>query len=190
MTDFALHRATIDAFVDGKLDAEGEADLADRVARILPFHAQLPNPIVAKLKRVLDHLGGEQALLAWLDRHPGRPRVVARLFAFIGVLDQYSAEPAVVSALREFREHTRYPQGLEKYLLPQTDDETLASLSWELESLLADDRVDEAVRVATAAVAMLEEITPAAQDRDHDVGALGPLLKQIRQELRAAVDPE
>ena len=34
MTDFALHRATIDAFVEGKLDAEGEADLADRVARI------------------------------------------------------------------------------------------------------------------------------------------------------------
>jgi hypothetical protein len=190
MTDFALHRATIDAFVEGKLDAEGEADLADRVARILPFHAQLPNPIVAKLKRVLDHLGGKQALLAWLDRHPGRPRVVARLFAFIGVLDQYSAEPAVVSALREFRERTRYPQGLEKYLVPQTDDETLASLSWELESLLAEDRVDEAVRVATAAVAMLEEITPAAQDRDHDVGALGPLLKQIRQELRAAVDPK
>lgn len=134
MTDFALHHATIDAFVEGKLDPAGEADLADRVARILPFHALLPNPMVVKLKRVLDHLGGEQALLAWLDRYPGRPRVVARLFAFIAMLDQYGAEPAVVSALREFRTHTRYPPGLEKYLVPQTDDETLASLSWEVES--------------------------------------------------------
>jgi hypothetical protein len=43
--------------------------------------------------------------------------------------------------------------------------------------------------VATAALAMLEEITPAAQGRDPDLGALGPLLKQIRLELHAAADP-
>ncbi|TKA11180.1 iron-containing alcohol dehydrogenase [Actinacidiphila oryziradicis] len=47
----------------------------------------------------------------------------------------YSAKPAVVTALRELRERTPYPQGLEDYLVPATDDETLVSLAFKIESL-------------------------------------------------------
>ncbi|MCW2870022.1 hypothetical protein [Actinacidiphila oryziradicis] len=87
------------------------------------------------MSQIIDHLGNQRALLAWLDRHPGRPRLVARLYVLIGLLDLYSAKPAVVTALRELRERTPYPPGLEDYLVPATDDETLASLAFKIESL-------------------------------------------------------
>ena len=62
-----------------RLDDAGRATLADEVARMLPFHLQLPNPVIADLVAVTGHLGGDEALLRWLDGYPGRPRVTARL---------------------------------------------------------------------------------------------------------------
>jgi hypothetical protein len=64
MADFRLDRELVEAFEEGRLDQEGEAVLADQVARILPFHSVLPNPLAASLARVSQHLGGQQALLS------------------------------------------------------------------------------------------------------------------------------
>jgi hypothetical protein len=186
MTGYEIDRTLIDAFVAGTVDPRGETSLAEQVARILPFHWTMPNPIAAALSRISNHLGGEQALFDWLDRHPGRPRVVARLYGVIGLLDRYSDVPAMVTALRELREQTPYPPGLAGYLVPDSTPDTLAELGAQIESLLIQERVDEAVQVALAAITMLQGMSPRATELDSKVGELGDLLEQARQSLVAA----
>jgi hypothetical protein len=186
MTGYEIDRTLIDAFVAGTVDPRGEASLAEQVARILPFHWTMPNPIAAALSRISNHLGGEQALFDWLDRHPGRPRVVARLYGVIGLLDRYSDVPAMVTALRELREQTPYPPGLAGYLVPDSTPDTLAELGAQIESLLIQERVDEAVQLALAAITMLQGMSPRATELDSKVGELGDLLEQARQSLVAA----
>jgi hypothetical protein len=187
---FHLDRALVNAFVAGTLDSGGEAVLADQVARILPYHWQAPNPIVALLSRIIHRVGGEPELLIWLDAHPGRPRLVARLFALIELLDRFSAEPAVVSAVRELRRRTPYPPGLERHLPPATTRETLASLSTAIELLLADDRPNESVRVAIATALMLQEVAPRAAEINPGARELGELLKPVWHDLLEAVEAE
>jgi hypothetical protein len=190
MANFHLDRTLTEAFVTGRLDPQGQATLAEQVARVMPFHAQLPTGIVARLSQIVDHLGGEEALLGWIDSHPGRPRLVARLFVLIGLFDRFSAESAVVKALRELRARTPFPEGLKGYLAPHTDDDTLASLAWEIESLLGDDRADEAVQLALATVAMLQQIAPRAGELDPDLRDMGDLLERARQDILAAAHCE
>ncbi|NJC69418.1 hypothetical protein HC031_06745 [Planosporangium thailandense] len=176
----------VDTFTAGRLDADGEARLADQVARILPLHWTAPEEIVRLTQRIIDHLGGERELLAWLERHPGRPRLVARLYVLIGLLDQISDAAALVAGLAKLREKVRYPPGLGGYLLPDTTAETLADLSAKIEELLADDRAADAFGLAVAAVAMLQEIAPGAARSDPEFGALGDVLEQIRHDLVGA----
>lgn len=87
---FHLDPELIDAFSEGNLDQQGEAVLARRVARVLPAQGSLPNPVAAALSRVVARLGGETALFAWLRSHPGLPRLVATVYALIGLLDRLS----------------------------------------------------------------------------------------------------
>lgn len=176
MSEYRLDRGLVDSFLRDALDEQGQATLAEQVAGLLPFHSELPTDIVARLSRLVADLGGEPQLLAWLDSFPGRQRLVARMFTLIGLLDQVSAEPAVAAVLREYRARTPTPPGLEPYLPPHTDDDTIASLSWEMESMLGDDRPDDAVRLAEATVALIREITPRAIELDPDVE---DLLRQI-----------
>jgi hypothetical protein len=180
-TAFRLSDVLVDGFVSGSLSPPEEAALAEEIARLLPFHAQLPNPVAAALKRVKDHLGGEAALWSWLDRHPGRPRETARLYHVMALLDRISAEPAVVAALSELRAETPYPPGLEDHLLPITSEETLANLGGEIELLLARDRVDDALRVARATADLLGRLAPR-------VAELDPRLTGLGDEAAAAVD--
>jgi len=77
---FRFDAELVRAFVQDRLDDAGRATLADEVARLLPFHLQLPHAVIADLMAVTGHLGGDEALLRWLDGYPGRPRVTARLF--------------------------------------------------------------------------------------------------------------
>jgi hypothetical protein len=168
------------------VDASGEAKLADQVARLLPLHWAVPPEIAGAMQRITDRLGGDRQLLAWLERQPGRPRLVARMYVLIGLLDQISDEEAVVTALRELREKVPYPPGLGGYLVPDTTPETLADLSAKIEGLLADDRAEDAFRLAVAAAAMLQEIAPRAGKADSELGALGDVLEQIRRDLIAA----
>lgn len=186
VAEFELDLELVDALAAGTLDADGEARLADQVARILPLHWTAPNEIVGLMQRIIDHVGGDRELLAWLERHPGRPRLVARLYVLIGLLDQISDAAAVVTALAMLREKVRYPPGLGGYLLPDTTAETLADLSAKIEGLLADDRAADAFALAMAAVAMLQEIAPCAERSDPEFGALGDVLEQIRRDLVAA----
>lgn len=178
-----LDRALVGAFVAGELDPEDEAALAQQVALLVPFHWNLPTAITEDMTQIIDHLGGQHDLLAWLDRHPGRPRLVARLSVLIGLLDRFSAEPAVVTALGELRARTPFPPGLKGHLVPATDDETLASLAFEIESLLGEARDDDAMGLAMATLAMLQEVAPRAAEIDPKVGEMGELMDEARQDI-------
>src|SRR5437764_9440444 len=137
MTEWELDQDLVDALVADRLDASGQAVLAEQVARVLPVHWVAPGPVVTALSQLVDKLGSERELFGWLERHPGRPRLVARLYVVIGMLDQISDDPAVVTALRELRRRVPYPPGLAGYLVPDTDDGSLAELSARIEAILA-----------------------------------------------------
>jgi hypothetical protein len=147
----------------------------------MPFHATLPNPMVFALQDLTRKLGGQQGLLSWLDRFGGPPRQVARLYAVIGLLDQFSAEPAVVAVLRQLRSENPYPAGLADHLTPDTDDATLAGLAFEIEELLGDGQVRAAVEVAKAAVDLLLLVA----NRLSDGGNLADAASTARQDLDA-----
>src|SRR5690349_13807215 len=100
---FRFDPELVRAFVQDRLDDAGRAALADEVARLLPFYRQLPHPVIADLVAVTGHLGGDEALLRWLDGYPGRPRMTARLFRVINMVDRWSAVPGVVLALEQRR---------------------------------------------------------------------------------------
>jgi len=103
------------------------------------------------------------------------------------LLDRFSDNPAVVSALREFRARIHYPPGLQDYLVPATNEETLASLAGQIELLLADQETDHAVEVAAAALDMIGRIAPVAEELDPNLGDLGRRLEQVRERLVGAV---
>jgi hypothetical protein len=186
MPEFRLDRELVDAFVAGGLDPRLETELAEQVARLLPLHWSAPNPVAADMSRLIDGLGGERGLLAWLERHPGRPRLIARMYVLVGLLDQISDAPAIVTALTELRAQVPYPPGLTGYLVPATDTDTLANLSGKIEALLGEDRTEEAFRLGVATVAMLQEVAPLAGRLDPEFGAPGDVLERLRRDLIAA----
>ncbi|MFG1644263.1 hypothetical protein ACGFMK_28595 [Amycolatopsis sp. NPDC049252] len=181
---FALDTKLVKRFVADELDEAGQAELAGQVAVIAVFHAELPNALAAQMTRIVQHLGGDAELVRWLDRFPGRPRIVARLFALIDLLDTLSAEPSVVTALAELRAGTPYPPGLAGYLSPDTDDETLGGLAWHIERLAADDRPADAVRLARNSVALVERLAARARELNPDL----PDLAGLAAEAGKAVD--
>lgn len=154
---------------------------------MLPFHHQLPNAVAGDLVRVTKTLGGEERLLCWLDGYPGRPRLIARLYRVIAFLDRYSANPGVVRALAQLRAHDPYPYGLAGYLVPDTTTYTLAGLSQEIESLVADDRPDEAGYLALQALRMVGEIAQRAAQLDRSADGLDAVVEALEQELRPVV---
>jgi hypothetical protein len=180
---FRLDPDLVEAFVDGTLDVGGRAQLADDLARLLPFHYQLPHPVTARLLELTRSIGGDEALLSWLDSHSGRPRVTARLYRVIALLDAYSAGPGVVQALREVRAHDPYPYGLVGDLVPDSTDATLASLSQRIESLLADDQPEAAVRLGLRTLDLVADLAPRAAELDSTVGDLPGLVETLRREL-------
>jgi hypothetical protein len=190
VTGFEVERELVDAFVAGRSGPDAEAALANRVARLLPFHWQLPNPLAGSLARISRRLGGEPALLDWLDRFSGRPRLTARLYRVIALLDRLSANPAVVSALRELRDTAPDPPVLAAHLPPQTDHETLASLSYAIEARLADDRAEDAAELANAALALLRRVAARAGELEPKLGGLDDELADTGQALRAALDAD
>jgi hypothetical protein len=183
MTAAYIERKLVDAFTSGKLDHPGEAALAEQVARLLPAHWMLPNSAAAALSTLTRHLGGPAALEAWLDGHPGRPRLVARTYRLIGLLDRLSDHRAVVTALAEMRTEAGDPPGLQGYLMPATSNETLASLAQQIESTLADHPVEDALRLALATVDLLQRLAPRLRELDPDLSGLEDELAEIRRSL-------
>lgn len=183
---FTLDSAQVSAFAAGTLDAEGEAALADDIARMLPHHWDLPTKSVEALTPVVDHLGGQQQLMAWLDRHPGRPRLIARIYVLLGHLDQYSEDPAVLEAVRHARAQDPFPVALRGYLTPDTNAETLGSLAFRVEELLGDDRVDDAVALALAIADWLHGAAEKAESPSADVREMGELMGHLHRDISEA----
>jgi hypothetical protein len=189
-TAFDLDPDLVAAFRAGKLDVEECARLADQVSRVLPFSRELPNPLATSLVRVAERVGGDEALLRWLDGFPGRPRLTARLFWVIGVLDRYSAADGVLGALGELRARDPFPHGLEGHLVPDTASYTLASLGEEIEELLGRDRLADAGNLALRALALLSDIAPRAAELDRHAADLGPTVRSLCDRLRPLVEPD
>jgi hypothetical protein len=183
---FSLDPVLVKNFVAGRLDEQCQAGLADQVSHLIAFHTELPNALVAKLARIVRHLGGDTELVAWLARFPGRPRIVARLFTLIELLDRFSAEPAVVAALAELRAGTPYPPGMAGYLSPDTNDETLSGLAWHIEALVADDRMPEAVRLALDAAALLAQVLRRAGELNPQMPEHSDLVDRAREAIAEA----
>jgi hypothetical protein len=190
MTGYYLDDELIDAFRAGSLDQRGEAALAEQVARVLPFRWALPNRTAAALSSLVGHLGGDQALLAWLRNHAGVPRLVASTYLLVGLLDLLSDRPAVVEALRETRQQAGLPASLEARLVPDTSGDTLASLGGQIETLLGEDRFAEAAETALATVQMLQLVVSRAAREDPGLEDAGVQLERLRDELDTVVDAQ
>jgi hypothetical protein len=183
MTQFHLDDRLVEAFNSGALDHEGQAALAQQVAGLLAVHWMLPNPTAAALSTVIRRLGDDSALITWLDRYPGLPRLVAAVYALIGLLDGLSDHPAVVTALEEMRQRIGVPPELEAFLAPDTDSETLAGLAVQIESLLAEEQYDEAVAVAHATVDVLAQVAARAGQVEPDLDDVGERLAWVDRGL-------
>ncbi|MFG2476248.1 hypothetical protein [Streptomyces fagopyri] len=187
---FGVDRSLVSGFVAGELSQQDEAELARQMAGLMPFHWSQPNSYASIMSQVTDHLGGQRGLVTWLDGFPGLPRLVARLYVLMGLLDQYSENAAVVTALRELRERTPYPAGLKGYLVPETDDDTLAGIAFRVEELLGDREKGRAIDLALATTDCLRQIAPRAEEMDPELGDLAELMDHIRQDIQdAAAEP-
>lgn len=181
-----LDPTLVEEFVAGRLPEPGQAELADQIVRLVAFHVELPEPIVRMMSSIMSYLGSETELVAWLERFPGRPRIVARLYSLTQVLDCFSAEPAVVTALAELRASTLYPPGLAGCLTPDTDQGTLTGLAWYVESRVANNQVDNAVRIALDTVDLLSRIVPRVRELDPTLRDLKDLADTLRGNIIAA----
>ncbi|MFE9880788.1 hypothetical protein [Streptomyces sp. NPDC005784] len=184
---FALDSLKVSGFTAGTLSAEDEARLADEVAQLLPHHWDLPTKSVEALTPVIDHLGGQPELMAWLDRFPGRPRLIARIYVLLGHLDQYSDDPAVLAAVRHARAQDPYPVGLRGYLTPDTNDETLGGLAYRIEELLGDNREADATALALATADWLRGAARNVDTPNADLREMGELMDHMHQDISEAV---
>ncbi|MFJ6073069.1 hypothetical protein ACIQFU_19830 [Streptomyces sp. NPDC093065] len=185
-TGFGVDQELVTAFEAGTLSPAGRSELARQVARQLPAHWSQSNTLAEAMTRFIDHLGGQRELIVWLDGYPGPPRLVARLYVLMGLLDQYSENPAVVTALREYRERTPYPAGLEGHLVPQTDDETLAGLSTGIEELLGDGELGKAAGLALATTDCLRRVAARAAELDPATDDMGEVMDHTHRDIREA----
>lgn len=185
---FGIDGGLVNGLLAGELARPQEAELAGQVARLLPFHYVQTNTYASIMSQVTDHLGGQQKLMEWMDGFAGLPRLTARLYVLMGLLDTYSENHAVVTALREFRERTPYPAGLKEYLLPETDDETIAALASRIEHLLGDGETYRSVRLALATADCLRQIAPQAARLDPGAEDLGELMDHCHQDIEEAFE--
>jgi hypothetical protein len=188
VTRFSLDRELADALAGGRLDERGERGLAEQVARVLPSHATLPDRTAATLGEVRSHFGGDSGLLDWLERHPGRPRLVARLYRLIAQLDGLSGRPAMVAAVRELRGRAGDPEELTGFLTPDTTSATLAGLATAIEQLLGEERVMPAVRVALAAAALVRLAAPRAAEHDAILISVQQRMDRTARRIATAVE--
>jgi hypothetical protein len=183
---FGLDQALVGRFTDGTLGAADEARLAQEVAELLPHAQDLPFKAEESLNRVISYLGGEVPLLAWLDRHPGRPRLTARISALLGLLDEYTGDPGVVAALRASREREPYPAVLGEFLVPQTNEDTLSALAYRVKELLSDRREKDATALAEGVADWVRRAVADADDPGAEARKLSDLLAHARADLAGA----
>ncbi|MER7277278.1 hypothetical protein ABT369_22815 [Dactylosporangium sp. NPDC000244] len=168
-------------FRAGHLDADGEAKLAGQVAYLVGQFEPPCTPVASGLRHIMEHVGGDEALLAWLDQFPGRPRLVTRALELVGLLDRYGDCRPLVAALRQRRVHTPDPPALAERLPPETDESTLSSLGGEIKARLGDDDPTEAAHLALDAARLLADLAPAL----HVVPGLGDFERLAVESVRA-----
>lgn len=180
---FGLDSPLVGGFLSGTLTPDEEARLADEVAQLLPHHWDLPNKSVERLTPLIDHLGGQKELMVWLDRHPGRPRRVARIYVLMGNLDRYSDDAAVLDALRRARARTPFPEGLRGHLTPATTDATLAGLSSGIEGLLSEGREGDATALALTTADWVRGAVRDVGNPDAELHEVGELMDHLYQDI-------
>ncbi|THA71382.1 hypothetical protein E6P78_05450 [Streptomyces sp. A0958] len=180
---FGVDSPLVGGFLSGTLTPDDEARLADEVAQLLPHHWDLPNKSVERLTPLIDHLGGQKELMVWLDRHPGRPRRVARIYVLMGNLDRYSDDAEVLGAVRRARARNPFPDGLREHLTPATTDATLAGLAPGIEGLLSEGREDDATNLALATADWLRGAVRDVENPDADLRDVGELMEHLHQDI-------
>ncbi|MFH9331632.1 hypothetical protein ACH4KU_21920 [Streptomyces althioticus] len=173
-------------FAADRLGPEEEQRLAEEVAELLPLGWSLSPRAKERLYTVSSHLGGEPQLLDWLDRHPGLPRLTARLTAMTGNLDRYSDDPSVVEAVRAARAEGALPAELEELLPPQTDEETLSDLAYRIDSLLFERRTGDAARLALTAADWLRTAARQAPSRSPMLDEMAEFMAHLHEDVRQA----
>jgi hypothetical protein len=184
-TEFRLDHELVEAFRTDTLTPQDEGVLAEQVTRLLPYHATLPDQLAGDLSRVTAGLGGEHELLNWLAQYPGRPRLIAHLYRLIGLLDWYSADPAVISALREVRTNP-LPPIVGAHLAPDTDSATLAGLAWAIETAVAQNQLNKATRLAMDTASVFEQTVRRANQADQSFGDLVEEVARLRDAIAEA----
>ncbi|WP_260460430.1 hypothetical protein [Streptomyces sp. WAC04114] len=185
---YGLDSVRAGQFTAGTLAPQDEARLADEVAELLPHSWDIPTKSREALTTIIDHLGGQRELMAWLDRYPGRPRLIARLYVLMGHLDRYSDDATVVGALRSAREQDPFPAGLRGYLLPQTTDETLGTLASRMEKLLAEQREEDASALALSTTAWLKGVADDANGPGAAVLEMGSVMGHLHQDIEESAE--
>ncbi|MFF4353841.1 hypothetical protein [Streptomyces sp. NPDC001530] len=125
--------------------------------------------------------------MAWLDRHPGRPRLTGRIYVLLGHLDQYSDDPAVLAVVRHARAQDPYPDGLRGYLTPETNDDTLGGLAFRIEELLDDNREADATALALTTADWLRRAVQNTDAPNADSREMGELMGHMHQDSSEAV---
>lgn len=183
---FGLDEEKVLGFVDGVLDPADETRLAEEVAEVLPLDWSLSPKARERLSQVTDCVGGERQLLQWLDRHPGLPRLTARLFVLTNNLDQYSDDTAVIEALRSSRAQEPTPAGLEGILPPETSEETLTAIAYHIHELLCERHAQDARRLALATTDWLRHATEQAAPSSPGISEVRDLMGHLHKDISEA----
>ncbi|WP_307820676.1 hypothetical protein [Streptomyces sp. BRB081] len=183
---FGLEGPLVLGFVEGGLDTADEARLAEEVAKTLPLRWSLPSRALERLNLLSNHLGGERGLLKWLDGHPGLPRLTARLLVLVDGLERYTDDPAVVTAVRDFRAGHGLPEELGGVLPPATSAETLSDLSSRLDRQLFDHDVEGARSLGLATSRWLRDAASAATSPSPGLTEMGEVMARLHEDLAAA----
>ncbi|SEN16323.1 hypothetical protein [Actinacidiphila rubida] len=186
---YRLDQDMVGRFGAGTLDRQEEAGLAQEVAEMLPHSWDLPYKPEEALHQVIDHLGGQDELMRWMDGYPGLPRLTARIYVLLGLLDQCSETPKVVAALRTSRTHEPYPAGLHDYLVPQTNADTLPGLGHHVEELLSDKEEEKATALATATANWVRESLQYAEVPKPQADELADLMAHAEADIDEAAAP-
>ncbi|MEV6929986.1 hypothetical protein AB0M46_36635 [Dactylosporangium sp. NPDC051485] len=147
-------------------------------------------PIASAMRQVMQHCGGDAELLAWLDKFPGRPQLIARVLTLVALLDRFGDRRPVVGALREHRMRAPDPPSLAGHLPDVTGDAALACLGGEIKMMLGEDDLAPAGRLAMAAAGLLAELGPhvARVPGAEELGALAERSRTGLHEALAAVE--
>ncbi|MEU0123954.1 hypothetical protein ABZ114_20070 [Streptomyces albidoflavus] len=183
---FGMEGPLVLRFVEEGLDPADEARLAEEVAKTLPLRWSLPTRALERLDLLSERLGGERKLLEWLDGHPGLPRVTARLLVLADSLDRYTDDPAVVTAVRDFRLAHGLPDELRGVLPPATDAETLTDLSSRLERQLFDHDAEEARSLGLATSRWLRDAVSAADASSPELAETGEVMARLHEDIAEA----